>query len=303
MPAELRNVSQIWTETEGLPHDNNHDPSNIIFWNGVYYLWVTQHLHGKSYDHFKNCKIMLTTSNNGYHWGPLKDALLPSTNGWDCGGVLTANITVYGSTFYLFYTGVDKEFGISHSLRYVGYAISDSPCGPWERCSKPIFGPSGKGFDEDSADDVTMLYRDNKFWMYYKGMYPGLDGNKSKTGVAFADNITGPYIRYKNNPLITGHAFAIWPYKNGYLYLSGLKDTEEGTMYNDHPEWFDPRGTQSLFWSDDGLRFESCCPFENRAVGIYAGSTRDLTKCWGVSVKTINGHLGRYITRFDFQYK
>jgi beta-xylosidase len=244
---------------------------------------------------------MLTRSEDGYHWTPPEDALLPSREGWDSGGVLTANVTEWEGLYYLFYTGVDPQFDVTHSRRYAGYGVSESPLGPWKRGAEPLLGPGGKGFDEDSADDVTVFYKDGKFRMYYKGSYPGLDGNHTEIGVAFSDSITGPYRRYEGNPIMPGHAFAIWPYAGGYLYLSGRKDTNEGTVYNDDPEWKDPRGRQSLFWSEDGLAFEPCCPFENRAPGIYAGSTTDLTKCWGVSVKTRNGSMGRYIARFDFR--
>ncbi|QQO10110.1 family 43 glycosylhydrolase [Breznakiella homolactica] len=298
---ELRRVKQVWTGTEGLPADNNHDPSNILYVGGKYYLWITQHEHGKPYCPFKNCKIMYTTSPDGYRWEPLRDALLPSAKGWDSAGVLTANVLFYNNTYYMFYTGVDAGYDVSHTDRYVGIARADSPGGPWTRAGDtPVLGPSRTGFDADSADDVTVIPRDGKFWMYYKGMYPGLDGNYSEVGIAMADSITGPYTRYGHNPVMVGHAFAVWPYKDGYLYLSGRKDTNEGTVYNSSPDWHDPRGTQSLFWSGDGIHFEACCPFENRAPGIFVGSESDITKCWGVSVKTRNRDQGRYIERFDF---
>lgn len=298
---ELMRIKQVWTKTEGLPDDNNHDPSNILFADGTYYLWITQHDNGRPFCGFKYCRIMYTTSKDGYSWEPLKDALLPSEKDWDSCGVLTANVLLYNRKYYMFYTGVDEGYDVTHEDRYVGIAVSDSPVGPWKRIPpEPVIGPSREGFDSNSADDVTVIPRDGKFWMYYKGMYPGQDGNFTEVGVAFADNIEGPYVRYGNNPLIVGHAFAIWPYKDGYLYLSGRKDTDEGRAYNDHPNWIDPVGTQSLFWTEDGIHFEACCPFENRAPGIFAGSETDITKCWGVSVKTRNKGMGRYVERFDF---
>jgi len=301
MPKELKHIKQKWIKSTGLPCDNNHDPSNILFVDGIYYLWVTQHMKDKPFCGFRNSKIMVTTSPDGYNWTPLCDALIPSDEGWDCAGVLTANVTVSKGLYYMFYTGVDQEFDESHSDRYVGIAYAERPDGPWRKYKdNPILGPSGQGFDMDSVDDVTVLEKDGTFCLYYKGMYPGLDGNHTKIGMAVSDQITGPYTRYEGNPLTVGHAFAIWPYKHGFLYLSGRKDTDEGTVYNDDPCWEDSRGTQSLFWSEDGLTFEPCCHFINRAPGIYVGSKDDITKCWGVSVKTNHGGLGRYLERFDF---
>ncbi len=299
IPEELKRARQVFVETEGLPEDNNHDPSNIVYAGGRYYLWVTQHRNDRPYEHFYDTKIMRTSSPDGIHWSPLEDALLPSGEGFDAGGVLTANVMCLDGRYYMVYTGVDKEYGRTNHFRYVGLAAADRPDGAFQRVMRtPLFGPSGSGWDFDSADDVTILKAGGRFRLYYKGSPQGCQSDGTLVGMAEGPALLGPYTRHEGNPLIKGHAFAIWPYKHGYLYLSGLKDTDEGRIYGG--DWNDPRGTQSLYWSGDGLTFEPVCPCVNRAAGIFAGDGQDISTCWGVVVKTRDTHLKRYIARFDF---
>lgn len=299
MPEELRKVRQVFTETANLPSDNNHDPSNILYFEGRYYLWVTQHMHGKPFEHFRDCKIIRTTSADGINWDDPVDALLPSEDGWDSGGVLTANVTLWQGKYHMFYTGVDREYTYSHFNRYCGIAVADTPNGPFVRYEgNPVIGPSGIGWDEDSADDVTVFEHNGMFRLYYKGSNPGYTSDDTQIGLAVSDSITGPYKRYEGNPINKGHAFAIWKYKHGFLFLSGLKDGAEGRIYGG--DWNDPKGTQSLYWSEDGVRFEPCCLLANRAAGIFQGNGQDITTCWGVTVKTKNREFGRYVERFDF---
>lgn len=304
MPEELKRVRRIITPTVGLPNDNNHDPSNVIAYKGRYYLWYTQHRNDKPYNHFADCKIMYKTSTDGFHWDEGKDAFLPGEEGWDNRGVLTAYVAPWEDKYYLFYIGVGDDFALGLDFsRGCGVAVADTPDGPFERIGDgPVIYPDKDAWDNDSNDDATVLRKDGKWWLYYKGSTVGLMPDQTRVGLAFSDTITGPYVKYEGNPIAKGHAFAIWPYKHGFLYLSGLKDGDEGTVYGN---WHDTTGTQSLYWSEDGIHFEKCCEFLNRAAGIYTsiiadGSQTDITKFWGLSVNTLHNHLDRYIERFAF---
>jgi len=304
IPQELYKVRRIIVPTKGLPSDNNHDPSNIIKYKNKYYFWYTQHMHEFPFSHFAYTKIMYKESEDGLYWSEGKDALLPSDVGWDNKGVLTPYVVPYNGKYYLFYMGVGDNYVSGKDMsRGSGVAVADSIDGPFIRFGdKPIIMPEKDSWDNDSCDDVTVLYKDNKWWMYYKGSTTGLSAEQTQVGLAFSNCITGPYVKYEGNPLIKGHAFAIWPYKHGFLFLSGLKDEDEGTMYEN---WHDTSGKQSLYWSEDGIHFERCCEFPNRAAGIYTsvicdGSQQDITKFWGLTVNTVNNHLGRFIERFDF---
>lgn len=303
VPSELKRVRRKTVATVGLPCDNNHDPSNIIRHDGRYYLWYTQHLHGRPYDHFNDCVIMVTTSEDGIVWNEGRVALAPSEKGWDDGGVLTANVFKYDSMFYMWYIGVGKDY--DGGCRDCSLVRATSPDGPFERfLDTPILVHGKPGsWNDNSVDDVSTLFFRNRWLTYFKGMsFARNDGDLSMIGRASSDSPLGPYALYAGNPIIRGHAFSIWNYRNGLLLLSGLKDKEgEGFIYKG--DWNDTRGHQYLYYSDDGIDFIPCAEFENRASGIYVpeGEAANwIENYWGVSVKSTNGHYGRYIERFDF---
>lgn len=309
IPKELLTIKKVITKTTGLPTDNNHDPSNVIFYNGLYYFWYTHHIDGKPFNGFRHSKLMCKTSPDGINWSEGKDALLPSKDGWDSCGVLTAFVVTHEDKFYLFYIGIDETYDdITNGKKGCGVAIADSPDGPWERfVDKQIIYPSEKGWDSDGCDDLTVLYKDGKWLMYYKGSRPGRRGVETNVGLATSDCITGPYTKYEGNPLIKGHAFSIWPYKYGFLYLGGIDDGKVNTgRFARHGKYWQS-GKRSLFWSEDGINFKECCQFPNVSSGIFTstihdGRQTDATKFWGLMVQTrdkAKPWLHRYIYRFD----
>ena len=307
VPQELKHVCRVIHPTQGLPADNNHDPSNIVFYKGRYYLWYTQHMRQEPYGHFAGCKIMCVTSPDGEHWGEPADALLPGAAGsWDEGGVLTANVVYTEGRYYMWYIGVPKGYSDENELpRSCGWAAAATPDGPFVRGTRmPAIGPGAPGeWDDFAVDDITALYWKGEWRIYYKGTSRAQrDPDLTQVGFAQAPSITGPYRRNEHNPVIRGHAFSVWPYQNGLLLLTGLKDrAHEGYIYRG--DWNDPRGKQYLYYSEDGIAFEPCCEFENRASGIFVPpgeAAEDIRNYWGVTVNTRDAHLGRYIERFDF---
>lgn len=307
IPQELLTISRRNVETVNLPSDNNHDPSNILYVNGKYYLWYTQHLNGLSFDHYVDCKIMCRTSKDGYNWTNAQDALLPSEDGWDCCGVLTANVVMHEGRYYMFYTGVGVEFAEGRTTkRCCGIAVSNSPDGLFSRIGTvPIlqWGEDGS-WDDEAVDDVSAIYWNGRWMLYYKGStLADQDADHTLLGLACADEITGPYIKVESNPLIRGHAFSIWSYKDGLCLLTGLKhNKDEGSIYAGN--WDDSEGVQYLYYSDNGIYFEPCASFNNRASGIYTPegeAGNDIRNYWGISVATRDRHLKRYIERFNFQ--
>lgn len=304
IPEELSKVERMAMPTTGLPQDNNHDPSNIIKYNGRYYFWYTDHIAGQPYNHFDHCRIMMTTSPDGIKWDKGIVALVPSETGWDNGGVLTANVFKYNDKYYMWYIGVGRNY--NNEPRNCNIAVADSPDGPFTRLGdNPILFHGKPGsWNDSSVDDVSTIYFNGKWMTYFKGMtYAKDDGDFSMLGVAFSETPFGPYKYYEGNPIIRGHAFSVWTYKNGVLLLSGLKDKEnEGYMYRGN--WEDPNGHQYLYFSTDGLNFKPVAEFENRASGIYIPEGNDgewIGNYWGVSVKSRNGHSGRYIEKFGFK--
>ncbi|MDR2916965.1 MAG: glycoside hydrolase family protein [Tannerella sp.] len=111
--------------------------------------------------------------------------------------------------YWLFYMGTaDGKFG----TKRIGYAVADSPWGPWERCDEPLLMPGNSGEWDDyiTTNPAFLKHPNGEYWLYYKSCNEyeylnqrinGISGNR-KYGVAFADNITGPYRRYEKNPVV-----------------------------------------------------------------------------------------------------
>lgn len=111
--------------------------------------------------------------------------------------------------YWLFYMGTSNgRFG----TKRIGYAVADTPWGPWERCSRPLLLPGEAGAWDDyiTTNPAFLEHPNGEYWLYYKSCnryeyenqrVNGISGNR-KYGVAFADAITGPYRRYERNPVV-----------------------------------------------------------------------------------------------------
>ena len=97
----------------------------------------------------------------------------------------------------------------------------------------------GKSWDSDGGWNPRHVYLDGKWYMYYKGVRK--EGVPTENGLAIADAITGPYKKYKGNPLLKGHGHFCWRYKHGMLMIPNYGNWE--------------RGDRWIHWSEDGIHF------------------------------------------------
>jgi len=110
---------------------------------------------------------------------------------------------------------------------------------------------------------------------------------KSYTGLALSASITGPYIKYGENPIMTGHAGSAWIHRDGVAAIGGEVDPQED---------------QCIRWSEDGIHFVEAGVFPNKSTGFYCPENfkngvnhRGVT--WGMDV--VAGIKPRYLYRFD----
>ena len=171
------------------------------------------------------------------------------------------NPTIYyiEGKYWLFYMGSsDGRFG----TKRIGYAVAKSPWGPWKRCEEPLLYPGNEGSWDDyiTTNPAFLKHPNGEYWLYYKSCNAdeynyqkinGIAGNR-KYGVAFANQITGPYCRYEKNPIVDFSPFGenrqvedayIW-YENGkfkmlmrdmgfYDHTVGLYfESEDGLNWN-----------------------------------------------------------------------
>lgn len=291
---DIDEVSFNYSTLKGLEPENGicrRDPSDVILVDGIYYLWYTK--TDKQYSGY-DASIWYASSKDGETWEEKGEAIKRGKIGsWDEYSVFTPNILKASGRYYLFYTGVKPTTGnpdgkfennSETDITAIGLTVSDSPNGPFVRLSpKPVLEVSDipDNFDSYRIDDACIIYKDKKYFMYYKGRSRkyGKEGPRhTKLGVAISKKPEGPYKKYENNPLITsGHEVMVWPYKRGIMALL----SEHG-----------PEG-KTLQYASDGLTFKKVTSFGDdypKAPGSYRlGDFMDASKqekgiSWGISM-------------------
>jgi len=292
------------------------DPSDVIFANSQYYLWYTK--TDKTFSGY-DASIWYAVSKDGKKWEEKGEAIPRGDKGsWDAYSVFTPNVLKAKGKYYLFYTGVKPtpgnqeskfENNSSNDITALGLVVSNSPDGPFKRVSEsPILQISQDidKFDSYRIDDACIVYRDAKYWLYYKGRSAkyGSDGpSHTKMGVAVSHNPEGPYVKYKNNPLTNGgHEVMVWPYDKGVM-----------TMLSSHGE-----DGRTLQYAEDGVSFSIVGKFNNdypKAPGAYRVDDfkgvphQSKNISWGISMhygnrdQNIWPHLVRYEIKFSSRPK
>ena len=250
----IKSVTAIYSPVQGLGPEEGverGDPSDIIKVGSLYYVWYWK--IGKNV----RWAVWYATSQDGYTWTEKGEAIPPGKEGsWDDKGCFTPGVLVANNKYYLFYTGVNNPYrdpDLERSKTRIGIASSDSPGGPWTKLStNPIMVPSNDHaqFDSHRVDDSSVIVRNGKYWLYYKGRQWGKSFRETKMGVAIADKPEGPYVKYKNNPVVPGgHEVLVWAQGKGVATVIGKygpKDVRKSIMY-----------------AEDGLNFTKTHNFTN----------------------------------------
>lgn len=130
---------------------------------------------------------------------------------WDANSIHNPSVYRVGEKYALLYIGNDtskaekwRDRAPEANSQRIGMAIADSPYGPWERFDAPMIdvSPDSNDWDEYCVVNPTFIHHPNgQFWIYYRAWDRNHD-DRRKTGVAFADQLEGPYVKYENNPVI-----------------------------------------------------------------------------------------------------
>jgi len=282
IPSELFGVTKTTTVIDAFrptPQFDRHDPSNIIRHGGFYWIFYTRNIG----DH-KEVSVYSSFSADGYNWTDSGQALGRGQEGdWDDSGVIAPYVVSHEKRFYLFYTGFrDGKL----ATRELGCAIADHPAGPWIRWARnPILRrhPDPAAWDSGMLGDANVIFREGRWWLYFKSRRSTETNGQTRIGVALADEIVGPYHKHPANPLFAGHAFSAWRHRNGVAALCGV---------------ISPK----IKWSPDGLRFLDAGEMPNQSTGLFTpdpdsdpGNVRGFD--WGLEVYTETGARG--LRRFD----
>jgi len=224
-----------------------HDPSDIIFHDGLFYVWYSRNVGDHTY-----ITTYYATSPDGVNWTLRGEALSPGCEGaWDESGNLAPYVAVADGRYYLFYTGFCHG---DLSTRHLGCAVADTPDGPWQRfAGNPVLRHSDDpgAWDSDMVGDSNVIYRNGKWWLYFKGKQRTEGASQTHIGVATAHAITGLYEKYEENPLFDGHAFSAWVHRDGVAAVRGQYWPE-------------------ILWSEDGVNFvDTGGRMQNQSTGFY----------------------------------
>lgn len=255
---ETSSVKFTYQKITGVGVDtiyNRRDNSDIIKVNNTYYMWYTR-MDSPVTSGYWGTIWYATSQDEGFTWQEQGMALdLGKKGAFDSHSVFTPNILVHRGKYYLYYTGVKPTPGNKNNefegnsttdITAIGLAVSDSPEGPFVRVeNNPVLEISDVTSDFDSfrIDDASLLVRDDKIWLFYKGrsIIDGKQGpKKTKMNVAYAHKGEGPYKKHKGALLDKSHEVLIWQKDGGVASLASInssinysKDGEHYTVIQD----------------------------------------------------------------------
>ena len=290
---------------------SRRDPSDIIEVDGKFYVWytkiplVTAGERTRLYNSGYYGTIWYAVSEDGgFSWVEKGKALGPGPKGeFDSHAVFTPNILFAEDKYYLFYTAVKPtpgnqegifENNSTNDYTAIGIAVSNRPSGPFERlCPDPALAVSEDPqlFDSYRVDDAALIYRENKYWLYYKGRSlshgPGGPAH-TRMGVAFSESPEGPYTKQGPPILDRSHEVLIWNHLDGVAALASISSTLE----------YAPDGLD-FDTMDNGLKIKR----RPSAPGLFRPHlTNRKDKSipgWGISMGNKAGHI--YLRRLEFR--
>ena len=299
---------------QGLGYEKGvvrRDPSCIIRADGLYYVWYTRAAppcppvgHERATDTLPAvpwdlADVWYAASEDGHLWEEQGPAVTRGPQGsYDERSVFTPDVLAHEGRYYLVYQ-VTTSPSYRCTPESIAIAWADAPDGPWTKSPAPIVEPDESGevderahpeqatvkgtWDSLRVHDPALLFRENKYWLYYKGEGIGHSNMESKWGAAVADDPLGPYVKSPANPISnSGHEVMVWNYRGGVGGLVTRCGPEKDTIQ----------------FAADGLNFEikSAVTAPPQAAGAYrvdeARNTEPLSGLnWGLShVTTYSFH-------------
>ncbi len=224
-------------------------PTRIIYHDGKYHMWLMHLIYwGDNREPFQGTNYHLT-SVDGLRWKVESEFPKGEPGGFDTEWREGCEVIVYQDKFWMFYAGNasdEEKYGVEKrngdKRHAIGLLVADQPEGPWVQATdEPLFSRSDDpdDWDYDMVNNPHVVYFDGKWFIYYKSRNMKRAGsNATLTGVAVAESITGPYMKYHNNPVFEGHGVFTWVYRGGITMLPFLTGGK-------------------IHWSPDGLHWHN----------------------------------------------
>jgi hypothetical protein len=154
--------------------------------------------------------------------------------------------------YCLFYIGNSNK---KTDTKRIGLATSDSLNGPWNRLDKPLLdaGLEGAWDDHCTSNPAFLKHPNGQYWLYYKSwntdeyehpVDPAIRGNR-KYGLAIADKLEGPYVKYSGNPILD------------YSKLGNNRQLEDGNVFMENGRFYMLARDMGRFDHEVGIILES----------------------------------------------
>ena len=128
---------------------------------------------------------------------------------WDATTCHNPSIQLVDGQYCLFFMG--NSNGKTDTKR-IGLATAPALEGPWTRPDQPLLlpGPAGAWDDHCTTNPAFIKHPNGQYWLYYKSWNTAeyeaakgqpIRGNR-KYGLAVAEYLGGPYVKYAGNPVI-----------------------------------------------------------------------------------------------------
>ena len=162
------------------------------------------------------------------------------------------NIQLVDDKYCLFYIGNSNK---KTDTKRIGLATSDSLNGPWKRSDKPLLdaGKSGSWDDHCTSNPAFLKHPNGQYWLYYKSwntdeyehpVDPAIRGNR-KYGLAIAEKLEGPYVKYSGNPILD------------YSKLGNNRQLEDGNVFIENGRFYMLARDMGRFDHEVGIILES----------------------------------------------
>ena len=162
------------------------------------------------------------------------------------------HIQLVDGKYCLFYIGNSNR---KTNTKRIAMATSDSLSGPWIRPEKPLLESGNVGdWDDHCTSNPSFLKHPNgQYWLYYKSwnteeyehpVNPKIRGNR-KYGLAIAEQLEGPYVKYSGNPIID------------YSALGNNRQLEDGNVFMEDGRFYMLARDMGRFDHEVGIMLES----------------------------------------------
>lgn len=201
-PVWEKSYNPVLTGTGGTWDETTLIQSSVLFIDNVYHMWYGG---AKAVGQNVPFSIGHATSADGITWtkDPSNPVLVKGPEGsFDDHMVYMPYVVKAGDTYHMWYTGRDMQ------NEHIGYATSPDGVTWTKSALNPVLMPASQtgweGLDQASG---PVLYRDNKFHMWYNGA----DGTEIKVGYATSDDGAN-WTRHPGNPVLDNGGEGKWDF-------------------------------------------------------------------------------------------